>query len=97
MNQKTDVPNLSLYHYQACPFCAVTRQVMSDYDLDIEQRDILRNSNHRNELTQGGGKLQVPCLRIDFEDGDTEWMYESAQIIEYIGVLAGQVSYAEAS
>jgi len=31
----------------------------------------------------GGGKRKVPCLRIE-EDGKTEWMYESNDIIAYL-------------
>ncbi|HAI96784.1 MAG TPA: glutaredoxin, partial [Methylococcaceae bacterium] len=32
---------------------------------------------------EGGGKLKVPCLRIE-EDGKVSWMYESSDIINYL-------------
>jgi len=33
---------------------------------------------------QGGGKTQVPCLRIEQAGGEVEWMYESDDIIRYL-------------
>jgi glutathione S-transferase len=35
------------------------------------------------ELLKGGGKGQVPCLRIESQ-GQTEWMFESDAIINYL-------------
>lgn len=57
---------------------------------------MLRNRDHsielantgdgvrQQELISGGGKGQVPCLRIEDETGRVEWMYESDDIIDYI-------------
>ena len=36
------------------------------------------------DLIAGGGKSQVPCLRIEDEKGDVSWMYESLDIIRYL-------------
>ncbi len=36
------------------------------------------------ELIAGGGKLKVPCLRVGNEDGQTQWIYESGEIIGYL-------------
>ncbi len=52
-------------------------------NLPLEYRDARNNDRYRSELKQEGGKVQVPCLRIDREDG-TEWMYESDDIIEFL-------------
>jgi len=41
-------------------------------------------STHRDNLIDGGGKSQVPCLRIESEDGAVQWMYESRDIINYL-------------
>ena len=41
-------------------------------------------SEHRNALMQGGGKTQVPCLRIETSEGKVSWMYESDDILSYI-------------
>lgn len=49
----------------------------------MEQRNIHQDSKHLNELKQGGGSSTVPCLRIDNGE-DTKWLYESADIIEYL-------------
>jgi glutathione S-transferase len=39
---------------------------------------------HAQALMAGGGKTQVPCLRIEHANGDVEWMYESDDIIRYL-------------
>ena len=31
-----------------------------------------------------GGKIKVPCLRVNDEQGKSTWMYESSDIIEYL-------------
>jgi glutathione S-transferase len=28
--------------------------------------------------------MKVPCLRIEHEDGHSEWMYESDEIVAYL-------------
>ena len=75
--------NLTLYQYKACPFCVKVRRTMKRNTLDIETRDAKRCDNARDELVEGGGKLKVPCLRIE-EDGKVSWMYESSDIINYL-------------
>lgn len=52
-------------------------------NLPLEYRDARPNDEHRRELKEEGGKVQVPCLRIETDDG-TEWMYESDDIIEFL-------------
>jgi glutathione S-transferase len=78
------LPTLSLYHSQACWFCARVRHAMQDLGVDIALRDIDREPGQREDLSRGGGKTQVPCLRIDTPDGRTTWLYESADIIRYL-------------
>lgn len=81
---QTDSPELSLYQYDACPYCAMVRAAISQLGITLEIRDTLRNPEYRRELIHGGGMSQVPCLRLDFSDGRTEWMYESQDIIHYL-------------
>ncbi len=82
--------NLTLYQYKACPFCVKVRRTMKRLSLDIETRDAKRADSAKQELLAGGGKLKVPCLRIDDGQHEVRWMYESAQIIEYLeGRFAG--------
>lgn len=90
-NTKT-IGNLSLYHYQACPFCAYTRQFIKSGGApkqhSIELRNIQQDKQHRKALISGGGKQQVPCLRIDYTDGKTKWLYESGDIVAYLKKLS---------
>jgi glutaredoxin len=76
--------SLSLYQYQACPFCVKVRRAMKRQGLKIETRDVKRNDAARQELLTGGGDLKVPCLRIQEGERGFQWMYESKDIIEYL-------------
>ena len=76
--------NLTLYEYRACPFCVKVRRAMKRQSLNIERRDAKRCANSRQELLSGGGQLKVPCLFIDNGDGNTQWLYESDDIISYL-------------
>ena len=51
--------------------------------IKIPLRNIKMRPSNKEELVAGGGKKQVPCLRIESADGDVRWMYESSDIIEY--------------
>lgn len=75
--------SLTLYHFQACPFCVKVRRSLKRQSLIIETRDAKRNEQFKEELLAGGGAVKVPCLRIE-EQGETRWMYESSDIIAYL-------------
>jgi glutaredoxin len=75
---------LALYHFQACPYCRKVRRDLRLLALDVELRDIKRVHACRDELVAGGGKKQVPCLRIVEPDGRVRWIYESADISRYL-------------
>lgn len=81
--------NLVLYQFLMCPFCVMVRRAIKGLSLNIETRDALRDMESRAQLLQGGGQLQVPCLRITDEQGNVTWMYESRAIINYL-----QAAYA---
>ncbi len=74
---------LVLYEYQSCPFCFITRRTIKQLNVKIERRDILKNSEYKRELLEGGGKSQVPCLRIE-DNQNVTWLYESAVINRYL-------------
>ena len=57
---------------------------MTELGISLELRDIGDSNEHRSALLAGGGKTQVPCLRIEDETGQTRWMYESADICAYL-------------
>ena len=79
---------LSLYQYPACPFCVKVRRTMRRHSLKIETRDAKKQANYRQELLEQGGRLKVPCLRIESENGDVQWMYESTDIVRYLNTVA---------
>ena len=80
----TQTAKLTLYQYQACPFCVKVRRAMKRHALNIQTKDAKRCANSRAELLSGGGLLKVPCLKIEEDDGSCRWMYESADIIRYL-------------
>jgi glutaredoxin len=84
MTNLNKVSSLKLYQYQSCPYCAATRQVVNQTGLYIEERDVELNADYRKELIVGGGKPQVPSLRIEREGNETQWLYESQDIINFL-------------
>jgi glutaredoxin len=80
---EAELQKLSLYQFFACPFCIKTRRAMHKLNLPITKRNASQGSPFRDELLQGGGKVQTPCLRIEKDDG-VEWLYDSSAIITYL-------------
>ena len=76
--------DLVLYQFLMCPFCVTVRRAIKRLSLNIETRDAMRDMDSRAQLLQGGGRLQVPCLRITDEQGNVTWMYESHEIVSYL-------------
>lgn len=74
---------MALYQFYACPFCVLVRREIHRLNLPIVTRDAQTDTPYRQELLDAGGKVQVPCLRID-EDGKRRWMYESKEIIAFL-------------
>lgn len=81
VNEETK--QLSLYQFFACPFCIKTRRAIYKLNLPIEKRSASEGSSYREDLLVGGGRVKVPCLRIE-ENGNVEWLYESSDIIQYL-------------
>ena len=80
-------PKLALYYSNYCFFCQKVLMFLRGKERDLE---LLSTSDRENSqaLMQGGGKTQVPCLRIEQMDGSVEWMYESNDIIQYLASSA---------
>ena len=76
--------DLTLYQYEACPFCVKVRREMKRQSLNIETRDVKRSDTAREELLAGGGDLKVPCLRVNDGERGFQWIYESRDIIGYL-------------
>ncbi|MCK5361245.1 MAG: glutathione S-transferase N-terminal domain-containing protein [Gammaproteobacteria bacterium] len=75
---------LSLYQYKACPFCVKVRRAMKRNSLNIQTYDAKRSETSRKELIEGGGRLKVPCLKVECAEGEVNWIYESSDIIAYL-------------
>ena len=84
MFKNTELSDLTLYHFHACPYCVKTRAIMEDLGINIEKRDIRLDSNYKVELLAHGGKIQVPCLRVEKQNENTKWIYESEDVIDFL-------------
>ncbi len=85
-----ELKSLSLYQFKLCPFCIKVRRVMHKLNLPIETKDAKNDPKARELLLSEGGKVKVPCLRIE-ENGEVKWLYESSEINRY---LSGRFSKA---
>jgi len=85
--------NLTLYQYKACPFCVKVRRSLKRLSLSVELRDPKRSESAKEELVAGAGKLKCPCLKIENGEGETQWMFDSKDIIGYLeGRFAEEVT-----
>ncbi|MCB1857897.1 MAG: glutaredoxin [Gammaproteobacteria bacterium] len=75
---------LTLYQYRTCPFCIKTRRAIKRLSLPIRTLDAQHDQSAREALRSGGGEVKVPCLRIEEDDGQVRWLYESNAIIDYL-------------
>ena len=80
VNQQTKV--LKLYQFYACPFCVKARRAIKRLNLQIETRNA-QEGEYRKELEINGGKILVPCLKVEYA-GEVNWIYESNDIIKYL-------------
>ena len=78
------VSGLSLYQFNACPFCVKVRRHMWRQSLKIELRDVKNSNEIKCELVREGGKLKVPCLRIEVSKQEVIWMYSSDEICAFL-------------
>lgn len=80
--------DMALYQFKTCPFCIKVRREIKRQSLNIELRDAQHDQHHRQQLQNGGGQIKVPCLKVKNEDGNHTWLYESADVIQYLRKLA---------
>jgi len=76
--------NLSIYQFEACPFCVKVRRFIRKNSLKINLKDAKNNKIFKSELVNEGGKHKVPCLKIEKINAKTEWLYESTEIIKFL-------------
>jgi glutaredoxin 3 len=70
---------LTLYHFDGCPYCKRVTDFLAKENIHIPTKDIHENMSDKDELVKIGGKKQVPCLVIDGKA-----LYESLDIIEWL-------------
>lgn len=75
--------SLELYYSKYCFFCQKVLMFLRGKEINLDLRSTSERE-HAAALMQGGGKTQVPCLRIENQDGEVQWMYESDDIIQYL-------------
>lgn len=80
----------ALYYSQLCGFCTRVLRTAQAMNLALELRDVDFEAGRRQELIAGGGKGQVPCLRIEESSGAVRWLYESADISRYLQETFGE-------
>ncbi|MGY4876360.1 glutaredoxin family protein [Vreelandella aquamarina] len=80
---------LALYQFRTCPFCIKVRKQIARLGLNIEVRDAQLDPQHKQDLQEGGGKVKVPCLKIQHPDGKVQWLYESDDINTYLNERFG--------
>lgn len=80
---KEQAQRLRLYQFRACPFCIKVRRHMHRLNVPVQTVEASRGTAARTELEEQGGKSQVPCLRIETEQG-VQWLYESSAINDYL-------------
>jgi len=83
-DNRKQIAGHDLYYFSTCPYCIAVRLALWWLGLRIPLHDIMFHPEKNAELFAGGGKSQVPCLRIESENGDVRWMYESIDIIRYL-------------
>lgn len=73
---------LELYDIENCPFCRLVREALTDLDLDVLIYPCPKNGVRYRPLAERlGGKQQFPFL---FDPNTDTYLYESADIIEYL-------------
>ncbi|MDG1582488.1 glutathione S-transferase N-terminal domain-containing protein [Pseudomonas sp. GOM6] len=78
-----EAAGMALYQFHACPFCVKTRRHLHRLNVPVALRDAKNDATHRQALLEQGGKIQVPCLRIE-DEGEVRWLYESKAIAAYL-------------
>ena len=79
MNEK-----LILYLRDYCGYCTMVQDVISELEVDVEERNIWENDTWQNELIASQGSPTVPVLCRITAEGEIQWLPESDRIIRYL-------------
>lgn len=73
---------LELYDFEACPYCRLVREALTELDLDAMIYPCPKGGERfRPRVTELGGKAQFPML---VDPNTAQQMYESLDIIAYL-------------
>jgi glutathione S-transferase len=86
--QNSATENYQLFKTEWCGFCHRVRSFLARHDIEVPLRDVNEDRDAFRELLQGSGRATVPCLRIQRGD-EVEWMFESADIMQYLAQRYG--------
>lgn len=88
-SKNTELPPkmLHLYEYEACPFCRLVRETLTELDLDAVIYPCPRGGTRwRSQAMKIGGRQQFPLL---VDDNTHTVLYESADIIRHLRTTYG--------
>lgn len=75
---------LSLYYFDGCPYCTFVQRAIAKLDVEVELLDTLKNPQYRAELVEAMGRGTVPVLKQTHPDGQTVWLPESRDIVQFL-------------
>ena len=67
------------------------KSFLSTHGIEIPMRNTVMDISAYRELVTGGGRATVPYLRIERDDGQVEWLYESLDIVHFIDDVKNQL------
>lgn len=68
------------------------KSFLSTNGIEMPMRNTVMDISAYKELVTGGGRATVPCLRIERDDGEVEWLYESLDIMRFIDDVRDQLT-----
>ncbi|MEM6987486.1 MAG: glutaredoxin domain-containing protein [Pseudomonadota bacterium] len=86
----------TLYQTNLCGFCGMVRRAIGQLGLAdaVAERYLESDAEGVRELSEGGGLVQVPCLRIERDGEPVQWLYESMDIIDFLKENADRLKAA---
>lgn len=85
---------LELWSFEASPFCRIVREALCTMEIPYVLHNVAKGSPSRDAFVALSGKMQVPYL-VDPNTGVS--MFESADIVSYLGQTYGAESVAKAA
>lgn len=81
---KSNSESLILYNRDMCMFCWRVQRTIDKLGITVESRNIWGDALYEQELVEARGQSTVPVLRIIDDEGNSTWLPESGDIINYL-------------